>query len=121
MGVQFPQLPPILKDMSITITDKAKDEFLRLRNLEGKDDVALRLYVEGGGCSGLSYGMIFDEKRDGDVQIWFDKLEVVVDNISIVYLAGIEIDFDESLTGGGFKMKNPNAKHSCGCGTSFTT
>lgn len=105
----------------INITDVAKDEFLRLRNLEGKDDKALRLYVEEGGCSGLSYGMIFDNKRDGDVTFWIDKLEVVVDNISIVYLSGVEINFDSSLMGGGFKMKNPNAKQMCGCGTSFTT
>lgn len=107
--------------MNIVVTDKAKEEILRLRNLETKKDIALRLFVDGGGCSGLSYGMIFDEKRDGDVQFWFDKLEVVVDNISIIYLNGIEIDFDDSLTGGGFKMKNPNAKHTCGCGTSFST
>jgi iron-sulfur cluster assembly protein len=65
--------------------------------------------------------MIFDDKRDGDAAFWIDKLEVVVDNISIVYLSDIEIDFDSSLIGGGFKTKNPNARQMCGCGTSFTT
>lgn len=105
--------------MNIVITDKAKNEFLRLRDIENKTDKALRLYVDGGGCSGLSYGMIFDEKRDGDVSFWFDKLEVIIDNISITYLSGIEIDFNDDLMG-GFKIKNPNAKQ-CGCGTSFST
>ena len=107
--------------MSITITDKAKEEFLRLRILEDKADKALRLYIDGGGCSGLSYGMIFDEKRDSDTSLWVDKLEIIMDNISIVYLNGIEIDFEDALVGGGFKIKNPNARQTCGCGTSFST
>ena len=84
--------------MNITVTDKAKEEILRLHNLETKKDIALRIFVDSGGCSGLSYRMIFDEKRDGDVTFWLDKLEVVVDNISIIYLNGIEIDFDDSAS-----------------------
>lgn len=106
--------------MNIVVTDKARNEFLRLRDLENKKDKALRLYVDGGGCSGLSYGMVFDEKRNGDASFWFDKLEVVIDNISIMYLTGIEIDFNDDLMG-GFRIKNPNAKQLCGCGTSFST
>jgi iron-sulfur cluster assembly accessory protein len=106
--------------MNIVVTDKARNEFLRLRDLENKKDKSLRLYVDGGGCSGLSYGMVFDEKRSGDASFWFDKLEVVIDNISIMYLTGIEIDFNDGLMG-GFRINNPNAKQSCGCGTSFST
>jgi iron-sulfur cluster assembly accessory protein len=79
----------------------------------------LRVYVEGGGCSGLQYGMVFDEKRDGDWASDFHGVPVVVDAASVDYLQGSVIDFSEALTGGGFKITNPKAKSSCGCGKSF--
>jgi iron-sulfur cluster assembly accessory protein len=79
----------------------------------------LRVYVEGGGCSGMQYGMVFDEPRDKDVALEFHGVRVVVDEVSADYLKGALIDFSDALTGGGFKITNPNAKSSCGCGKSF--
>ncbi len=82
---------------------------------------ALRVYVEDGGCSGLQYGLTFDQKRDNDlVADWFG-VSVYVDPFSANYLQGTLIDFSDSLTGGGFKISNPKARQSCGCGKSFET
>jgi iron-sulfur cluster assembly accessory protein len=81
----------------------------------------LRVYVEGGGCSGMQYGLTFDEERAGDIRADFDGVPVVVDSFSAGYLRGSSIDFVDALTGGGFKVSNPNARHSCGCGNSFET
>ena len=79
----------------------------------------LRIYVEDGGCSGLQYGLTFDEKRENDlVADWFG-LSVLVDPFSSNYLRGSIVDFSDSLTGGGFKITNPNARQNCGCGKSF--
>jgi iron-sulfur cluster assembly accessory protein len=83
---------------------------------------ALRVFVSGGGCSGLQYGMTFDdEMRDGDAEFDSHGLRVVVDPISARYLSGASIDFSDNLLGGGFKIENPNAVSSCGCGHSFRT
>lgn len=79
----------------------------------------LRVYVEGGGCSGMQYGMVFDEKRDNDLVIEFFGVNVLVDEVSAGYLKGAVIDYSDAMTGGGFKISNPNAKSSCGCGKSF--
>ncbi len=79
----------------------------------------LRIFVEQGGCSGMQYSMVFDEKRDGD---WVGEqhgVTVLVDAFSAQYLRGTVVDFSAALTGGGFKISNPNAKQSCGCGKSF--
>ena len=81
----------------------------------------LRLYVEKGGCSGMQYGMVFDETRDGDVRLEEHGVTVLVDAFSADYLRGTQMDFSDALTGGGFKLVNPNAKQSCGCGKSFET
>lgn len=78
-----------------------------------------RVYVEQGGCSGMQYGMVFDEQRDGDVLGEQHGVTVLVDAFSAQYLRGTEVDFSDALTGGGFKISNPNAKQSCGCGKSF--
>jgi iron-sulfur cluster assembly accessory protein len=79
----------------------------------------MRVYVEKGGCSGMQYGMTFDETRDGDIVSDHDGVNVVVDAFSAQYLRGTVVDFSEAMTGGGFKITNPNAKQSCGCGRSF--
>ncbi len=79
----------------------------------------LRVYVEGGGCSGMQYGMVFDEKRDNDQYVESFGVGVLVDTVSAGYLRGAVVDFSDALTGGGFKISNPNAKGSCGCGKSF--
>jgi iron-sulfur cluster assembly accessory protein len=79
----------------------------------------LRLFIEQGGCSGMQYGMTFDEVREGDAVAEFDGVRVVVDADSAGYLRGTVVDFSDALTGGGFKLRNPNARASCGCGKSF--
>ena len=79
----------------------------------------LRVYVEGGGCSGMQYGMVFDEKRDDDVVSEFFGVDVLVDPFSADYVRGAVIDYVDALTRGGFKISNPNARQSCGCGKSF--
>ena len=79
----------------------------------------LRIYVEGGGCSGMQYGMVFDEKRGDDVLSEFFGVTVLVDAVSADHLQGAVIDYVDALTGGGFKITNPNAKSNCGCGKSF--
>ena len=82
-------------------------------------DGGLRIYVQGGGCSGFSYGMVLDEITDGD-QIFETKgVKVIVDPMSMRYLEGAEVDYKEDLMGGGFAIKNPNATSTCGCGHSF--
>jgi iron-sulfur cluster assembly accessory protein len=78
-----------------------------------------RVYVEQGGCSGMQYGMVFDGPRDGDLASESEGVTVLVDAISAQYLRGTVVDFSDELTGGGFKITNPNAKESCGCGKSF--
>src|SRR5438552_12948062 len=80
---------------------------------------ALRVYVEDGGCSGLQYGLTFDQKRENDLAVDCFGASVYIDPFSANYLRGSVIDFSESLTGGGFKISNPNARQSCGCGNSF--
>ena len=80
---------------------------------------ALRVFVEGGGCSGMQYSMVFDDKREDDFSAEFHGVFVLVDPFSANYLRGSVIDFVDELNGGGFKISNPNARHSCGCGKSF--
>ena len=75
--------------------------------------------MEQGGCSGMQYGMVFDEKREGDLTFEQHGIDVLIDSFSAQYLRGTVVDFSEALTGGGFKISNPNAKQSCGCGKSF--
>ena len=79
----------------------------------------LRVYVEKGGCSGLQYGLVFDEKRENDLAAECLGVSVLVDTFSANYLRGAVVDYSDSLTGGGFKLSNPNARQSCGCGKSF--
>ncbi len=105
----------------ITITDKAKDRLFKLREEEKRDEsYFLRVGVEGGGCSGLSYKLNFDnEMKQGD-QIFNDNdFQIVVDMKSFLYLAGTELHFSDGLNGKGFEFHNPNATRTCGCGESF--
>ncbi len=79
----------------------------------------LRVYVESGGCSGMQYAMVFDERRPDDFLAQSCGVSVVIDPFSADYLNGTVVDYVDALTGGGFKISNPNARHSCGCGKSF--
>jgi iron-sulfur cluster insertion protein len=80
----------------------------------------LRIYVQGGGCSGFSYGMVLDEVTEGDQVFERDGVKVIVDPMSYKYLDNAEVDYKEDLMGGGFAIKNPNAQSTCGCGHSFS-
>jgi iron-sulfur cluster assembly protein len=89
------------------------------KNLQG---YGLRVFVGGGGCSGLQYGMAFEnEQQEGDFIMDFDGVKVMVDSMSSQYLMGATVDYIDNLMGGGFKIENPNAVSSCGCGHSFKT
>ena len=82
---------------------------------------ALRVYIQGGGCSGFQYGFEFDENRaDDDLAVVTDGVTLLVDPLSLQYLMGAEVDYSESLTGAQFVIRNPNARTTCGCGSSFT-
>jgi len=103
----------------VTLTDGAAGEVKSLLKLPENAGKHMRYYVEQGGCSGMQYGMVFDEQRDGDLISEHDGVRVLVDPVSADYLRGTVVDFSEDLVGGGFKITNPNAKQSCGCGKSF--
>ena len=106
----------------IQISDTASEKIKDMLEAEGSPEMFLRLGVEEGGCSGFSYGMGFDdEKKDSDEEFDIHGLRVVVDEESIKYLNGLEIDFKETAMGGGFTIENPNASVTCGCGSSFRT
>lgn len=98
---------------------QAVRDLMEKRNLAG---YALRVFVSGGGCSGFQYGMALENNiRDLDLAEEFDGVKVVVDEISIDYLRGATVDYVEDVMGSGFKIENPNAVSSCGCGSSFKT
>lgn len=112
----------LTEEVVVTLTDDAVEQFKHLRESKPEDaGKPLRVYVEKGGCSGMSYQMVFDEPRDKDLKATFGEVDVLVDPFSAQYLRGTVIDFKDSLNDGGFKMTNPNAKHNCGCGRSFDT
>jgi iron-sulfur cluster assembly protein len=105
----------------VTLTEAAKSEVARLIKENSLEDSVLRMGVRGGGCSGLSYTLGFDkDTTDYDHLIEFESgVKVAVDMKSALYLKGTEVDFTTDLLGGGFKFNNPNARKSCGCGSSF--
>jgi iron-sulfur cluster assembly accessory protein len=106
----------------VALTQSAADEIkTRLAADPQGSGKGLRLYVEKGGCSGMQYGMVFDEKRPDDIEAVFFGVSVWVDAFSATYLRGSVVDFSDALTGGGFKITNPQAAQSCGCGKSFET
>lgn len=106
--------------MAMTVTEKASTKILQFLEDDDNKGKALRVYVEGGGCAGFQYGLAFDDKRDTDDIMAHEGFEVVVDPMSLMYLEGSKIDFIEGLYGAGFKIVNPNATSSCGCGHSFS-
>lgn len=105
----------------VSITDRAASEVKGLLEKQEKTDAMLRVFVAGGGCSGFQYGMSLEEEpSEGDQTFDINGVRVLVDPRSAPHLEGAEIDFVESMMGGGFKIDNPNAVSSCGCGQSFT-
>jgi iron-sulfur cluster assembly accessory protein len=104
----------------IVLTDSASSKVKHLLDQEGRDDLALRVAVQPGGCSGLRYQLFFDERTlDGDEFTDFGGVKVVVDRMSGPYLAGAVIDFVDTIEKQGFTIDNPNATGSCACGDSF--
>lgn len=104
----------------ITISESAKVKIKDLLLEENNPKLALRTFVQGGGCSGFSYGFTFDEEiNEDDFEISLDNFKVLVDSMSMQYLTGAEIDYKEDLQGSSFSIKNPNATTTCGCGSSF--
>lgn len=105
----------------VLFTDSAVEAVRAALKDEGEEGDFLRISVVGGGCSGYQYGLDFDkEERMGDLAIDFDGVKVVVDPVSAGYLRGTVVDYVSGLNGTGFQFKNPNAKRTCGCGSSFS-
>ena len=109
------EAPPLL------FTDAAAHKVGQLIEQEGNASLKLRVYVQGGGCSGFQYGFTFDEEvQEGDTQIDNGGVKLLVDPMSVQYLMGAEIDYREDLSGAQFIIRNPNASTTCGCGSSFS-
>jgi iron-sulfur cluster assembly accessory protein len=109
------------KEPVVQLTPRAVEEIQSMQLKPENAGKSLRVYVEQGGCSGMQYSLVFDEWRDGDQESGIEGVSVLVDGFSAKYLRGAVVDFSDSLTSGGFKITNPNARESCGCGKSFTT
>lgn len=106
--------------MGVALTPAAIEEVRRMIQKESKQDAGLRMGVKGGGCSGLSYSLNFDQKKEGDTEFDFENVRVYVDPKSLLYLNGTTLDYVDSLQEKGFRFINPNANKTCGCGESFS-
>lgn len=124
-----PALPPaslaplVIPDGSdaIRITDAVIDKVAEMLAEEGDPSLQLRIFVTGGGCSGFQYGFAFDdERKDDDIRVERGPVAIVVDAMSLQYLVGAEIDYEDKLEGARFVIRNPNASSTCGCGSSFS-
>lgn len=105
----------------IIFTNSAAEKVGTLISEEGNDNLKLRVYISGGGCSGFQYGFTFDEEiNEDDTRIENGGVTVLIDSMSVQYLNGAEIDYKEDLSGSQFVIRNPNASTTCGCGSSFS-
>lgn len=104
----------------VTVTDKARQEILRQLEKQANAETGIRLAVKGGGCSGLSYHLDYDQPGEKDHVIMQDGIRVLIDRKSAIYLKGMTLDFSDGLNSRGFKFVNPNASNTCGCGESFS-
>ena len=111
---------PVLTETIISVTEAAAGKIRELLAEEGKSESGLRVFVQGGGCSGFQYGLMIEENGGvGDQSFESNGIKLFVDPVSLSYLKGAEVDFVDTITGGGFTIKNPNATSTCGCGSSF--
>jgi iron-sulfur cluster insertion protein len=111
---------PVLVPSYISVTESAASKIKDLLAEENKADSGLRVFVQGGGCSGFQYGLMIEENGGvGDQTYESNGIKLYVDPVSLSYLKGAEVDFVDTITGGGFTIKNPNATSTCGCGSSF--
>ncbi|MET0088742.1 MAG: iron-sulfur cluster insertion protein ErpA [Candidatus Thiodiazotropha sp.] len=106
---------------TIVFTEAAASKVAALIEEEGNPELMLRVYIQGGGCSGFQYGFSFDENEsDGDTKVTTNGVTLLVDPMSMQYLMGAEVDYTEGLQGAQFVIRNPNATTTCGCGSSFS-
>jgi len=103
----------------IYLTDQAAKKIKSLSESLPESERMLRMFVKNGGCSGMEYGMEFGPRKEGDRELENNGIQFLVDEESLSYLSGSEVDFDDGLNGKGFEVRNPNAKSTCGCGRSF--
>ena len=118
-----PFTPPLLPEGAepLNISDAVVDKVAEMLAEEGDASLALRIFVTGGGCSGFQYGFAFDdEQKVDDIRVARGAITVVVDAMSLQYLMGAEIDYEDKLDGARFVIRNPNAASTCGCGSSFS-
>lgn len=108
-------LPPLVQ-----VSPKAVKEIQRFLAQQDNPNLGIRLAIKGGGCSGLSYHMDYDEPKERDHVLHQDGIRVLIDRKSAIYLKGMTLDFNDGLNGRGFKFINPNASNTCGCGESFS-
>ncbi len=112
---------PVLTPSIINVTEAAAGKIHELLAEEGKAESGLRVFVQGGGCSGFQYGLMIEESGGvGDQLFESNGVRLYIDPVSLSYLKGAEVDFVDTITGGGFTIKNPNATSTCGCGSSFS-
>jgi len=105
----------------LQLTDRAIEKVKELLASEKKDGYGLRVVVQGGGCAGFQYGLTWEnEQKENDTVVEFDGLKVYVDAMSCLYMDGVKIDYVDTLQGSGFKIDNPKATGTCGCGSSFS-
>ncbi len=114
--------PDLGMDNFVVLSDKAVEMVKDAMQRDGLAGHGIRVGVQGGGCSGFQYSMDFEEKaKDGDITLEQSGIKLYVDSMSSMYLQGVTIDYVQGLQGAGFKFINPNAKSTCGCGSSFST
>ncbi len=110
----------VITKPAVELTPRAVEKVKEIRESQGQPEAGLRIYVAGGGCSGFKYGMALDTPGADDEVIDAGGLSVLVDSMSLPYLKGCQVDYvDDELLGQGFKVENPNAQSTCGCGQSF--
>lgn len=121
MSEVMTETQPTTETQPLTLTESAVKQLKRIREEQAiSSDHALRVGVKGGGCSGFSYILGFDEKKEDDMDFQIEDLNVVLNKGHALYLMGIQIDWVDGLSNRGFTFNNPNAKSTCGCGTSFS-
>lgn len=106
--------------MELTVTDSAYDKLIDIVAEENNPNLSLRVFVQGGGCSGFQYGFTLDEQQNEDDFVIEGKVKILIDSMSYQYLAGATIDYKDELYGSQFTINNPNASTTCGCGSSFS-
>ncbi len=121
IGIENDFKPELAMPTPVNFTDNAVSKVKELIEEEGTADLKLRVFVSGGGCSGFQYGFTFEEStNDDDTEVIKDSVTLLIDPMSLQYLTGAEIDYQDNVQGSQFVIKNPQATSTCGCGSSFS-